>query len=73
MERSVKGLRECILYTQQHGHCFALKENKVGNKLKMYACTREKFTVHQTDRPTVRPTLLTATRPTVRKANRITV
>ena len=34
--RGVKGLQECSLYTQQHGHCFALKENKVGNKSNIY-------------------------------------
>ena len=34
MIRSVKGLQRCSLYTQQHEHCFALNENKVGNQLK---------------------------------------
>ena len=59
MIRSVKGLQGCSLYTQQHEHCFALNENKVGNQLK-YIRVHGRNLLYV--KWTTNPTLLTVTR-----------
>ena len=66
--RSVKGLQGCSFYTQQHGHCFALKEKKVGNQLK-YICVqgRNLLYVKYTDRLCDRLYLRLPVRPSVKQ------
>ena len=47
---------------------FCPERKQSGKPIRLYTCSRAQFTVRQMDLPT----LLTATRPTVCKANRIT-